>query len=376
MTAKKTKKRSFIKWVFIILTFLASICLILSYAAYYINPEKVWYMAFFGLAYPLILSVNILFMLLWLILLKKYMWIPLITILVGFSHVLSILQIRSGEQVPVSGSFKIVSFNVHGGTEYSKNPSQNGNLPSLINFIRDQDPDILCLQEFYLKRKDSIYALKEFADSIGMKYFYFNNYYLKRKRTRIEALVIFSKFPIIRKAFLQFDHSSTFAIYTDIKIKDEIIRVFNVHLESFQFGQDDYTFYSNIAEAETPKTPLKEGSMKIYLKLRKSYELRAKQVDKLRSDINKSPYPKLVCGDLNDTPTSYSYQVVSKGMTDAFKESGSGIFGNTYRGNFPSFRIDYILTDKKFEAYKYMKHPVDFSDHFPISTFVNIHPAK
>ena len=376
MTPKKTKKISFIKWVFIILTFLAALCLILSYASYYVSPAKVWYLAFFGLAYPLILSINIFFLILWLILLKKYMWIPFFTILAGFSHVLSVVQIRSGDQLPVSGSHKVVSFNVHGVSEYSINPSGNGNLRQVISFIKEQKPDILCLQEFFLKRKDSIHAMKQIADSIGMEYFYYHDYYQKKKRSRIDALVIFSKYPILRSGYFQNDHSGTFAIYSDIKISDQIIRVFNVHLESFQFGQDDYTFYTNIAEAETPKTPLKEGSLKIFSKLRRGYELRAKQVEKLRTNINKSPYPKLVCGDLNDTPTSYTCQVMSRGLNDAFKESGSGILGNTFRGNFPSFRIDYFLIDKKFEAYSYKKHPVRFSDHYPISTYVNINPAK
>ena len=188
--------------------------------------------------------------------------------------------------------------------------------------------------------------------------------------------MIFSKYPIVRSGFIQNDHESTYAIYADLKISDEIIRVYNVHLESFQFGQDDYTFYSNIAEAETTKTPLKEGSLKILNKLRKGYELRASQVDKLRLNINKSPYPKMVCGDLNDTPTSYTYQVMCKGLSDSFKKAGNGIFSSTYSGNFPSFRIDYILIDKKFEAYNYMKHPLLLSDHYPISAYVNIHPAK
>ena len=376
MVAKKSGKRSFIQWVLIILTVLSVICLFLSYAAFYISPAKVWFLAFFGLAYPLILAVNILFVILWLLLLKKYIWIPLIAILIGISHLLSFIQIRSTDTLPVSGSLKVLSYNIHGESEYFKNPSQNGNLYAVLKFLAEQQPDILCLQEFYLKSNDTARSIEWVSDSINMKYYYYRNYYKTKTKRKIDALVIFSKYPILRSGFIQNDHESTYAIYIDITIGDEIIRVYNIHLESFQFGQDDYTFYSNIAEAETPKTPLKEGSMKIITKLRKGYELRAKQVDKLSSGIKRSPYPNLVCGDLNDTPTSYTFQVLNVGLKDSFKKAGNGFFGNTYGGNFPSFRIDYILFDKRFEAYNYMKYNILLSDHYPISTYINIHPAR
>jgi endonuclease/exonuclease/phosphatase family metal-dependent hydrolase len=376
MVAKKSGKRSFIQWVLIILTVLSVICLFLSYAAFYISPAKVWFLAFFGLAYPLILAVNILFVILWLFLLKKYIWIPLIAILIGISHVLSFIQIRSTDALPASGSLKVLSYNIHGESEYYKKPSLNGNISPVFKYISEEQPHILCLQEFYLKSKDSTKVLEQISDSINMKYFYYKNYYTSKTKRKIDALLIFSKYPIVRQGFIQNDHESTFAVYVDIMIRDEIIRVYNVHLESFHFGQEDYTFYSDIAEAETPKTPLKEAAIKIIMKLRKGYELRAKQVDKLSSSIKRSPYPKLVCGDLNDTPTSYTLQVLSSGLKDSFKKAGNGFFGNTYGGNFPSFRIDYILFDEKFEAYNYLKYKIFLSDHYPISTYINIHPAR
>jgi len=376
MSAKKTKKRSFIQWVLIILTILSVICLILSYSAFYISPSKVWFLVFFGLAYPLILVINFLFVILWLFLLKKYIWIPLIAILIGYSHVLSLIQIRPNQAAPVSGSLKILSFNVHGESEHWKNPSQSGNLTAILDFLAEQQLDILCLQEFYSNTKDSAKVLERISDKINMKYFYYKNYYDTKNKRKIDAFVIFSKFPILRSGFYQNDHKNTYSIYTDISIDDEIIRVYNVHLESFHFGQEDYTFYSNLTEGESPETPMKEGTMKIIMKLRKAYELRAKQADNLRLSIKSSPYPVLVCGDLNDTPSSYSYQVLTTGLKDSFKKAGNGIFGNTYGGNFPSFRIDYILFDEKYEAYNYEKYKIYLSDHYPISVFINIHPAK
>jgi endonuclease/exonuclease/phosphatase family metal-dependent hydrolase len=376
MVSKKSKKRSFFQWVLIIMTILSVLCLLLSYTAYFVSPVKVWFLAFFGLAYPLILAINLLFVILWLILWKKYIWIPLITILIGFNHLLAIIEIRSNDVPPASGSLKVLSYNIHGKMEYYKEPSTNSNLSSIQDFLSEQRPDILCLQEFYSRNQDSTKVLDSFSEKINMKYYIFKNYYNRKYKNKIDAFVIFSKYPILRTGFYQNDHRNTYSVYADISLGDDIVRVYNVHLEPFHFGQEDYTFYSEITEAETPKTPLKEGSMKIVMKLRKAFELRAKQVNILRSSIKESPYPVIVCGDFNDTPSSYSYQILTTGLNDSFKKAGNGLFGNTYGGNFPSFRIDYILFDKKFEAYNYEKINISLSDHYPISVFINFHPVR
>jgi endonuclease/exonuclease/phosphatase family metal-dependent hydrolase len=60
----------------------------------------------------------------------------------------------------------------------------------------------------------------------------------------------------------------------------------------------------------------------------------------------------MVCGDFNDVPLSYSYQTISRNLLDAFREAGTGI-ERTYKGPFPSFRIDYILFSKKLACKAY-----------------------
>ena len=54
----------------------------------------------------------------------------------------------------------------------------------------------------------------------------------------------------------------------------------------------------------------------------------------------------IVAGDFNDTPVSYTYRKIRKGLNDSFVTSGYGA-GFTYRGNYPPNRIDYILYDNK-----------------------------
>ena len=160
------------------------------------------------------------------------------------------------------------------------------------------------------------------------------------------------------------------AIFTDIVLNKDTIRIYNVHLESFRFGNDDYSFYSHLTEPTSENLKIKEGSLKIFGKLKKAFVLRAEQVEILKKEVSGSPYPVILCGDFNDTPSSYTYHRMNDGLTDAFRTAGHGIFGNTFAGNFPSFRIDYVMFDDKFAAFNYRKYNTDLSDHYPVSVYL------
>jgi endonuclease/exonuclease/phosphatase family metal-dependent hydrolase len=154
-------------------------------------------------------------------------------------------------------------------------------------------------------------------------------------------------------------------IATDIKIKDDTIRVFNTHLESVRFAWKDYKFIENLNKEDVEQNEI-EGGITILKRLKKAFQQRANQVRLLKDAMRKSPHPVILCGDFNDTPSSYTYGILSRGIKDAFRESGNG-FGKTYTGPFPSFRIDYILHDKSFDSREYRTITEKLSDHYPIS---------
>ena len=115
MTAKKKGKgHKFLRRLMLMLNILAVIALLCAYAAAYISPARYWFFAFFGLAYPYLLMLNLLFVLVWLLFWKRFIWISIIVILLGFNQILSILQYRKqSSQNVTAGSMKILSYNVH-----------------------------------------------------------------------------------------------------------------------------------------------------------------------------------------------------------------------------------------------------------------------
>jgi endonuclease/exonuclease/phosphatase family metal-dependent hydrolase len=106
-------------------------------------------------------------------------------------------------------------------------------------------------------------------------------------------------------------------------------------------------------------------------KFRIAAQRRARQAEALKKEIEDSPYKVIVCGDFNDTPTSYTYRTVSSGLKDAFISGGVGMSG-TYAGKLPSFRIDYILYDKKFSSANYEVVKEELSDHYPVECFIRL----
>jgi endonuclease/exonuclease/phosphatase family metal-dependent hydrolase len=86
-------------------------------------------------------------------------------------------------------------------------------------------------------------------------------------------------------------------------------------------------------------------------------------------------YKMIVCGDFNDTPSSYAYRTVRGDLKDAFMESGNGI-STTYAGKIPFQRIDYILHDESFSSYNYKVIKETITDHYPVSCYLSVPPEK
>ena len=104
--------------------------------------------------------------------------------------------------------------------------------------------------------------------------------------------------------------------------------------------------------------------------MKSAFLKREMQTDVLLDHMNNSPFPVQICGDFNDTPSSYAYNSLSKNRTDAFVESGSG-FGTTYAGEFfPAFRIDFMLYDPPYHSTGFERHRIRYSDHYPISAYL------
>ena len=363
------------KTTIVVINMLVVLALLLAYLATYISPEKASVLAFFGIGYGILLVINIGFVVFWLLIKKRWALLSFLAIAIGFNHLAAYFQIFPGTAFDGDGikSVKVFSHNVRlfGWYNWRTNKADRD---AMISRMQLENADIYCFQEFFhnsdpekfetrelLKKKlDAPYLHDLFTTTIREKQHY--------------GIATLSKYPIVNQGRINFSSErSNICIYSDINILGDTVRVYNAHVASIRFTDDNYKFLDELQnDTSTTRPEYKEGVNIIY-RLDNAYRKRSLQVHLILDHMAQCPYPIIFCGDLNDTPVSYSYGQLSRNMKDSFRESGWGI-GNTYLGRFPSFRIDYIFHDSGMESAEYKTHPEDISDHHAISTRIFLNP--
>ena len=268
------------------------------------------------------------------------------------------------------GGIKVLSYNVRNFDLYNwSGNKQTKN--KIFSFLRDEAADIVCLQEFfqgdsgYFETLDTVINATHSTDN-HVKYTH------TRKKNQHWGIATFSKYPIIFKGKVPFKYkSNNICIFSDLKIGNDTVRIYNMHLQSISFGQSDYKFIEALKENNDTldADDIGIGSKNILRRIKRAFIKRAAQTEKILAHINSCKYPVIVCGDFNDTPFSYTYHAFVDKYEDSFMESGSGS-GNTYIGNMPSYRIDYIIHSKLFTSSDFEVHPEELSDHYPVSTII------
>jgi endonuclease/exonuclease/phosphatase family metal-dependent hydrolase len=358
----------FVLW----LNYIAIACLLLSYLAPYVSPRVFWPMAFFGIAYPVLLLINLLFVAYWLIRWRMRFLYSFCVVLLGIQILNGYVQFNPQSKADAGKNskykLKVMSFNTKLFDLY--NWTHNLETRSKIfDLLKMESPDIICMQEFYNSDKGTFRNLDTLVKLQKAKYSHCE-YTVTLRKTDHWGMATFSSYPIVNRGHIDFNVSgNNSCIYTDIKIGEDTLRVYNMHLQSMHFSNSDYKFMEEFFD--TKDVNELEGSRTILRRLKWAFRRRAGQADIISEHVRNCRYPVLLCGDFNDTPASYTYHTLSRGLKDAFLESGNG-FGRTYYGKFPSFRIDYILHNASIPAWDFRTIVTDLSDHYPISCTIGV----
>lgn len=370
---KKKRKSSLLSGMFLAANLVVLIFLVLGYLAAYIPPDKYWIFAFAGLAFPYMVLVNIVFLTVWLLSRNKYVLFSLAALLLSWSRISGFFQFRGNDAAYIKeSSIKVVSYNVRIFDRYQwESDKTSQNAEDLLALTKKLSPDILCLQEYHAGRKGKVKMEDSVFKYTGLRYRHIE--YVKLKgQVKPYGIATFSRWPVVSSQTINFKGNTVnFCLINDIVCRGDTMRVFNIHLESIQLSNEDYLYVSDIANQAEDKALFSKNSRKIFFKFRKAFISRASQSREVAERIQNSPYPVIVCGDFNDTPSSYSYHQIAQSLDDSFKESGSG-FGQTYAGIFPSFRIDYILHGQEFSSTGFQRTREPYSDHYPVSAVLNL----
>ena len=334
-----------------VISICAMMSLIGAYASSYIDPNSFVLPSLLGLAYPYILIANVLLLLYWIARWKKTAWFVLGVILLGFP---TYYGTASTESKLEKHDLSILSYNIRYFDIYGWSKQKNAR-QRLFDYLNQFDGDIICLQEFSVNGN----AQKNQAIIDNLSTYPYHYLY--------KDMAVFSRIPIIRQGVIPFDKKySSSCIYFDVPVAGDTVRIYSVHLESYRLGKQERKFRKEMSEG-LKSNDITGGVKKITTRLINANKNRAKQAEQIYTHLKTSPYEVILCGDFNDTPLSYTYKTIKGHLSDCFIEKGRGL-GNTYIGEFPSFRIDYILHTPKFETVSYNRGPITLSDHYPITS--------
>jgi len=357
------KKYSFLDKVLLPIAIVLAIALILGTVAGQMDPRKHPIIAFFGLAYPYVLFIHLIFIAWWCISKK---WIVAIASVIVIAFGLKTLKAsfslsgEKGEAEKPENSIRMMTYNVHNFKLYGGENDESVK-EKMLQVIKDQNPDVICFQEFYTRFKGNFDTIDTLKKILNTKHFYF----VPTNKNDYEAigLAIFSRYPIKNKGEIHFDegYAGNMSIYADLLVKGKLLRIFNVHFQSISFEKQDYEYLDKVKKMDTDLQP----SKRILRMLKSAFLKRSSQVDVMKKEMAECKIPYLIAGDFNDTPASYVVTQITDNLNNAFIKKGSG-FGKTYNGKFPNFQIDYIATSKDLEILNYNIIEAKLSDHFPV----------
>ena len=335
-----------------------------------INPVRFWPLTFLGLGFPILAMLMLVMAVGWLFHNKKISLLFIILFTVGFKNLSNVFAFNTGNyNVEKSKqALRIISWNVKGFDNNAKHAEHPASIRRrMINFLKQQNADVLLLQEFVEYRYKTIYSnMQMLRDSLGYRYYYTSrDVILYMSYGPVEyGSAIFSKYPLTDTVKLNYDGLALTegAVSGNILFNNKKLRLITTHLVSMNLNKGPLE--------RTDEAFKKYDSAFIYgsskfTKLKFYDQLHSRQAVALKNFAARFKEPIIISGDFNSVPTSYTYNTIKSGLQDAFLTQGFGL-GRTYASLSPTLRIDYILADKSLKVSQFFCPPLNLSDHFPI----------
>lgn len=328
-----------------------------------LNPTDHPMLSTVGMTFPFFLLANMGFLLFWLVFKWSRVWVPVAGFFLAYVPISIYMPIHPAQDVP-EGAIKLVSYNV---CCYGGNYKYEDGFGKVAEYLRDQQPDIVCVQEDADTWRR--YVFQEYAKFLP----YNDTLILVNNNLTINALGIHTRYPIVKRERLAYDSKANGSGAWWLQVGDDTLIVVNNHFESCHLTKEDRQQYRQLIKGEIPRDSVRAESQLLLVKLAEANAKRAAQIRKVRQYVEEhSAYPIIVCGDFNDNPISYSRHEMAKGLIDCFVSTGRGI-GLSYNQKAFSFRIDHVFCSKDIQPYNCrIDNNMDASDHYPVLCWLKI----
>ncbi|MEJ6662969.1 MAG: endonuclease/exonuclease/phosphatase family protein [Flavobacteriaceae bacterium] len=328
------------------LNILAGMLLFVSFFLPYMPPSEFAQLTLLSLGVIPLMLVNVAFALLWLLRWDKRFVLSTVLVLVSYLHFEAFYQIATApDSHKETSGLKVMSYNVHLFNAYDTKPNPEEVAADFKLLLEQEDPDVLCLQEYYNNHAVDFSAYP-------YRFIHF------KESNRVLGHAILSKYPLGAKGSLDFGNTANNTIFADVLIGGDTLRVYNAHLQS-------------IGIVPQASWEVQGGAQGISARMENAFNQQEQQVQAINLHRNSTTLAHVITGDFNNTVFSHTYQQLKQGLNDAFQKQGDGL-GATYDFNGYPMRIDYILADPKWEVRAFKTIDRTFSDHRAIMAQLSI----
>jgi endonuclease/exonuclease/phosphatase family metal-dependent hydrolase len=351
------KKLNIAHRILVTITILVALLAFTGGLAKYISPRVSVIFPFAALPMLSSITLNLLLLIYWSIRRKYWALLPLGVILFNFSYIGGVVQLRFSKPdlLPGHKSFKIATYNVK---EFGREDQAAASW-QIAEFMNREQVDVICFQEYQDYEHFNM-------DSMKMSFRNWPYNAILADTLDLLRLAVFSKFPVEKGELIKYKDSGNCMMWCDVVVNNTRLRVFNVHLQttglSWKRREIEQEFQSEQSTMEKKKKVFKETFDLLVDGIHK----RIVQADNLHRLVEESPYPVLVCGDLNSPPSVYTYFKINEGLKDGFRTAGHG-YAYTFRFYKHMLRLDYIFHSESLQGIDYYSPELDVcSDHNPV----------
>ena len=236
--------------ILVVLTFIA-------YVLPFLAPKIFPILSVLTLMMPLFFLLNGLFFMYWAIQFKSHIVLSGLVLLMGITFITKFYKFSAKEFSESDKDFTVMSYNVRLFNLFEW--LDRDDVPQdILAFINDKNPDILCIQEF------------SNSAHIDLKIYRYKHIFMTGDQIKT-GQAIFSKFPIIDQGNIVFPNSSNNVIYADIKKGKDIIRVYNMHMQSIKISPDVNEIDENIDAINQDK------SQRLFNRISKAFKQQQQQ---------------------------------------------------------------------------------------------------
>lgn len=332
-----------------------------------LNPVDHPLLANLGLGFPILLVLNLIFLVLWAFVRLRIIWLPLLGFLLSYGSIRTYSPVNLPKEKP-HGSIKVLSYNVFLFSTWSE---PDGEKNSIVDYIVKSKADIVCLQE----AQASVEGTDHIYPTLKKHYPYFK--LMVKKSPGADNMVLLSKYPVLWQDTIPYGSSTNQSVAYMLDVKGTKTLVVNNHFESNGLSSDDKEGFKTLVKGNMGTGEAKLQSFHLLSKLGEVSARRAPQAEMVARYVRKyldKKVPVILCGDFNDNPLSYTHRTIAKELTDCFVASGNGP-GASYHKSGMYFRIDHVFCSDDFEPYgAKVDNSVTTSDHYPIYCWLKYRP--